>query len=119
MWTRQYRKSPLRHAVLPCLALASLGYFSFHAVNGNLGLTSKQEYEQQLAGLQTQLDALVDTRQRLERRTAALSDGTMQRDMLDERARIALGLTRADEVVLFHEPDAGALDLEELVQRTN
>jgi len=119
MWTRQYRKSPLRHLVIPCIAAVSLAYFGFHGITGNLGLTSKAEYEQRLAGLEAELQALSTERAMLETRTAALSDGSLQRDVIDEQARLSLGLANANELILLHNGSESAATLDELLQRTN
>ncbi len=102
MWTRHYRKSPLRHLVIPCIAAAALGYFGFHANNGNHGLTSKSVYEARLAALDAQLGSLIAEREQLAKKTASLRDGSLQRDMIDEQARRQLGLVRANEVILLH-----------------
>lgn len=102
MWTRHYRKTPLRHLVIPTLAVASLVYFGFHANSGNHGLTSKSVYETRLAALETELAELTTERERLEKRTASLRDGSLQRDMIDEQARRQLGMVRADEIILLH-----------------
>ncbi|MBO6638982.1 MAG: septum formation initiator family protein [Roseitalea sp.] len=119
MWTRQYRKSPLRHLVIPCIAAASLAYFGYHGITGNLGLTSKAEYEQRLAGLEAELDALTTARARLKTRTAALSDGSLQRDVIDEQARLSLGLANANELILLHKESERAATLDDLLQRMN
>ena len=119
MWTRQYRRSPLRHIIIPAIATAALAYYGFHGINGNLGLQSKQEYEARLAGLEAELGALSAERTQLETRTRALSDGALQRDMIDEQARLALGLTRANEVILLHNPADGGAGLGALLQRMN
>lgn len=119
MWTRQYRRSPLRHAVIPTIAAVALAYYGFHGVNGNLGLQSKQEYETRLAGLQADLAVLSAERALLETRTQALSDGALQRDMIDEQARLALGLTQANEVILLHSDVEAAASMDQLLQRTN
>lgn len=119
MWTRQYKRSPLRHAVIPAIAIVALGYYGFHGITGNLGLQSKQEYEARLAGLEAELSALTSERARLETRTQALSDGSLQRDMIDEQARLALGLVQDNEVILLHGPDAAGPTLGQLLQRTN
>jgi cell division protein FtsB len=42
-------------------------------------------------------------RRGLERRVAALKPEGLDRDMLDERARVVLGLAHADEVVFLNE----------------
>lgn len=119
MWTRQYRRSPLRHIIIPAIAAVSLAYFGFHGVNGTLGLTSKQEYEARLADLSSDLKALQQVRTTLETRTRALSDGSLQRDMIDEQARMALGLIGDNEVVLLHATSRGTTSLDGLLQRTN
>ena len=119
MWTRQYRRSPLRHAVIPTIAALALGYYGFHGINGNLGLQSKQEYEQRIAGLHAERNALSAQRALLERRTVALSDGSLQRDMIDEQARLALGLVQSNEIVVLHADADSAPSMDELLQRTN
>lgn len=119
MWTRQYQKSPLRYLVVPCLSALLFTYFSFHAITGNLGLESRQVYETRLAELRSELDALNQDRATLEQRVAALSDGTLQRDMIDEQARRQLGLVSANEVIIVHGVDDLPASLDELVRRTN
>ena len=102
MWTRHHRKTPLRHLVIPTIAVAALAYFGFHAQSGNHGLTSKSVYEARVAALDAELADLIARRERLEKRTASLRDGSLQRDMIDEQARRQLGLLRANEVILLH-----------------
>ena len=119
MWTRQHKRSPLRHAIIPAIAALSLAYFGFHSVNGSLGLTSKQEYETRLAGLSAQLADLQSQRALLETRTLALSDGSLQRDVIDEQVRTALGVVRNNEVILLHGAPRATTSLDDLLQRTN
>lgn len=102
MWTRQHRRSPLRHLVLPVLATGVLAYFGHHAISGSLGLNSKQQYETRIASLKTELVALENRRGGLEKKTSMLRDGSLERDMIDEQARRLLGLTRANEIVILH-----------------
>lgn len=102
MWTRHHRRSPFRHLVVPLFATAVLTYFGYHAVNGSLGLESKQAYEQKVAMLEEELAGLKAQRERLEHRTAMLRDGSLERDMIDEQARRLLGVTRPNEIVILH-----------------
>ncbi len=88
-----------RYAVAPVLCAAALGYFGYHAVNGDRGLTAWLRHSQEIAGARSELAALQAERQGLERRVAALGSAGLDRDMLDERARYVLGLAHADEVV--------------------
>ncbi|MFZ2102797.1 MAG: septum formation initiator family protein [Oricola sp.] len=102
MWTRQRRRSPYRHLVLPILTSGVLAYFGHHAITGSLGLASSQQYEAEIAALQSELDALETKRAALERKTAMLRDGSLERDMIDEQARRLLGVTRANEIVILN-----------------
>jgi cell division protein FtsB len=101
MWTRQTRRSPFRHLVLPVLTCGVLAYFSHHAVNGSLGLASKEKYEDEIVFLQKELTDLEMRRRALEKKTAMLRDGSLERDMIDEQARRLLGVTRANEIVIL------------------
>ena len=101
MWTRHRRRSPLRHLVLPIFATGVLAYFGHHAINGSLGLTSGQQYEERIAKLEAELESLETRRAALDKKTAMLRDGSLERDMIDEQARRLLGLTRSNEIVIL------------------
>lgn len=102
MWTRYHRRSPLRHFVLPVLAVGVLSYFGHHAFNGSLGLASGEQYQATASALETELAALETMREGLEKKTGMLRDGSLERDMIDEQARRTLGITRANEIVILH-----------------
>ncbi|MEO0544355.1 MAG: septum formation initiator family protein [Pseudomonadota bacterium] len=102
MWTRQYRKSWIRYSWFPVLAFAASGYFYYHAIEGRYGLEQSKVYQQQIISLQAQVDELIAARKLLDSRTEALSDGSLERDMIDEQARTMLGLSRNNELVLLH-----------------
>ncbi|MEM8540092.1 MAG: septum formation initiator family protein [Pseudomonadota bacterium] len=102
MWTRQRKKSKLRFAILPVVGLALLGYFSFHSINGSLGLNSSERYQAQIDQLKLELASLEQVRQDYEKRTSLLRDGSLERDLIDEQARLTLGLIRSNEIVLLH-----------------
>ena len=102
MWTRYRRRSPLRHLILPVIAVGVLSYFGHHAINGSLGLASGEQYEAKVASLRADLSVLETTRKGLEKKTAMLRDGSLERDMIDEQARRTLGVTRDNEIVILH-----------------
>ncbi|QKV18188.1 FtsB family cell division protein [Oricola thermophila] len=102
MWTRQRRRSPYRHLVLPVFTFCVLAYFGHHALTGKYGLASKREYERRIEVLKVELASLEERRQQLDKRTAMLRDGSLERDMIDEQARRLLGVTRANEIVILH-----------------
>ena len=102
MWTRQYRKSWLRYCWFPALAAAACCYFYYHAIEGRFGLEKSKIYAQQINLLQAEFASLAAERLVLAARTEALSNGSLERDMIDEQARKMLGLSNPSELVLLH-----------------
>ncbi|MBD8555674.1 septum formation initiator family protein [Rhizobium sp. CFBP 8762] len=102
MWTRHHKKRRLGRLTLPLITIAFLSYFSYHSVHGDYGLIATKEFDRQRIERQGRLDKLVAARQTLEKEVELLSDGSLERDMLDEKARFALNMSRADEIVIFN-----------------
>lgn len=102
MLTRQYKKRRLGRFVLPAITAAFLAYFGYHSIHGDFGLEATEKFLRQKAERQERLAALKIKRKALEREVAALSDGSIQKDMLDEQAREQLNMSKPDEIVIFH-----------------
>ncbi|TCO70888.1 FtsB family cell division protein [Rhodovulum euryhalinum] len=75
-------------------------YFTFAAVQGDFGLFRRIQIEADAARLRAEKEMLEADLADLENRTMRLSDGYLDLDLLDERARTVLGLIRADEIVI-------------------
>lgn len=99
--TRQYRKSKLARLVVPAMACAVLAYFVVHSKSGRYGLEARAELVQTLASSEARYETLRDRRERLETRVELLRDGTLDRDMIDERARQALNFSDAAELTIM------------------
>ncbi|MGS4883902.1 FtsB family cell division protein [Roseibium sp. MB-4] len=99
--TRQRKQSFLRRLITPALAIAALGYFGFHAMNGELGVVGRAMIERQVAELEGELQLLVAERQELAARVSLLRPESLDPDMLDERARLYLNLVHPDELVVL------------------
>ena len=69
------------------LAALFIGYFGVNAYTGNRGILAKQNLDQRIADLISELDAAKTERGRWERRVALLKADRIDPDMLDERAR--------------------------------
>jgi cell division protein FtsB len=102
MWTRYHKKRRLGRFVLPAVTIAFVSYFGYHCVHGDYGLRATEVFEQQRIARQQELAVLVAKREHLEREVALLSDGSLDKDMLDEKARYQLNYSKADEIVIFH-----------------
>ena len=101
MWTRQHRPRRSGRLIVPSLCVVVLSYFGYHVYHGEFGINSKYVLRARAAELQVKFDEVHDRRVELERQVTLLHDGSIDRDMLDEQARKALGLSRADEVTIM------------------
>lgn len=88
--------------VIPVLSIGCFVYFGFHSWHGDFGLNATAELEQRRVELSKRLATLTERRQHLETRVQLLSDGIVEADMLDERARLMLNVAREDEIVYFN-----------------
>ncbi len=82
-----------------CLALLVL-YLGVQALTGERGLLSGPERHRLLAQREAQLTDLAETRAELETRVRHLRSDRLSRDLLEERARVVLGLVDPRDVIV-------------------
>ena len=97
---RQTGRPALGAAIYLTLAMGLGAYFTFAAVQGNHGLLTRVQIVAETDSLRSTRDRLAAELARVENRTRRLSDDFLDLDLLDERARIMLGLMRPDEIIL-------------------
>ena len=102
MWTRQKRRrwSPVRLA-LPLVTACVCAYFAHHAQHGANGWHARAERIETRDRLRDRVAELSSEREALGRRADLLNGSSIERDVLDERARDLLGLSRPDEIVVL------------------
>ena len=84
--------------------LGLIVYFVFHGLTGELGwLLSKQRQAEQ-AQLHEKLKRTQQERMDLEARARLLRDGSLSRDLLEERARSVLGFADPRDYVIRLQP---------------
>ena len=105
MSTRQRKQSKTRPLLLPLSCLLIMGYFAYHAVEGDYGLFALGKLKERVASLETELAAAKAGRQRMERHVALMRPESLDRDMIDERAREALNMADAKDLVIFLAPE--------------
>lgn len=84
------------------------GYFVWHAIHGQRGLKTRDEYAARIAELQSNLDSLKAERARWARNIALVKGEVVDRDILEEQARIELGRIQKNEVIILTNPPKGA-----------
>ena len=104
MVTRKRLRSILTALGLYVLAALLIGYFGVNAFSGNHGLKAKQDLDQQIALLSTELSGLQLERKQWERRIALLNSRGLDPDMLDERARALLDYVHPNDLTLMLGP---------------
>ncbi len=101
MVIRRRMRAILFPLCLYCVSGAAGGYFVWHAVNGERGLKTKDEYELKIAGLQKDLDGLKAERDIWRRRIELINGAIIDHDLLDEEARSILGRDDKNDLIVF------------------
>ncbi len=101
MVTRKRVRSILTALGLYVIAALLIGYFGMNAFSGNRGLKAKQDIDQQVAELSTELARLKLERSQWERRIALLKSSGLDPDMVDERARALLDYSHPHDLTMM------------------
>ncbi|MFN3672343.1 MAG: septum formation initiator family protein [Bosea sp. (in: a-proteobacteria)] len=80
---------------------AAVSYFMFHAQHGARGLAARDTLKETIRELHGELAELAAERSVWEQRLALVRDDAVDRDLLDENARAALGRLHKNDVVIM------------------
>jgi cell division protein FtsB len=83
---------------------AAIFYYGFQAMTGDRGLLSRPERAETLASETDDLNRLRAERRDLEAHARLLRDGTVSRDLVEERARYLLGFSDPRDYVIRTNP---------------
>lgn len=92
-------KSVLTGLALYALAALMISYFGVNAYTGKYGLNARQELDQEIVALTSELQRLKTERGEGEKRVALLRSNGLDPDMLDERARYQLDYANPKDLV--------------------
>ncbi len=94
-----------RRFVLPlalyAVTAAVVSYFSYHAYHGNRGLHAKREYKERIAQLKDEMEQVTSEKTALERRVSLMRSEHVERDLLEERARVILNNAHKNDVIVL------------------
>ncbi len=102
IWRELKRRA--RDVVGPVLGFCIVGYFVYHSIEGDRGLTAYVQLTERLTEAKAQLDEIQAERKALERRVKLLRADNLDPHMLDERARMILNYSRPDEIIIQETP---------------
>jgi cell division protein FtsB len=102
MVVRKRLRAILFPLVLYCVSGAVGSYFLWHAVNGERGLKTREDYERKIASLQTELAGLKEQTRVGQLQVNLLRGQTIDEDLLREETERQLGrIGKNDLVVIF------------------
>src|SRR6202049_3354799 len=105
MVSRNRLKSLLTGLALYTMAAAMVGYFGVNAYTGKYGLNARQELDQEIVALTSELERLKREGAGGERRRLLLRSDRVDPDMLDERARYQLDYANPRDLVRVIRPN--------------
>ncbi|PNG24841.1 FtsB family cell division protein [Methylocella silvestris] len=104
MVIRRRLRAILFPLLLYCVSGAAGGYFVWHALNGERGLKTNDEYQIKIAGLQNEIDGLRTESALWRRRIALINGAIVDRDLLDEETRALIGRADKNDLVVLLPP---------------
>ena len=105
MVTRRRLRSILTTLGLYAAAALLIGYFGVNAYTGKYGLNARQELDQEIIALTSELARLKRERAEGEQRVSLLRSDRVDPDMLDERARYQLDYANPRDLVRAVNPN--------------
>jgi cell division protein FtsB len=105
MVSRNRLKSLLTGLALYAMAAAIVGYFGVNAYTGKYGLNARQELDQEIVALTSELVRLKQERAEGERRVSLLRSDRVDPDTLDERTRYQLDYANPRDLVRTARPN--------------
>ena len=99
MVSRARLKALLTGVALYTMAAAMVGYFSVNAYTGKYGLNARQELDQEIIALTSELARLKQERLQGAQRVSLLRADRVDPDMLDERVRYQLDYAHPRDLV--------------------
>src|SRR5665213_2825671 len=105
MVSRSRLKSLLTGLALYTMAAGIIGYFGVNAYTGKYGLNARQELDQEIVALTSELARLKRERTQGEQRVSLLRSDRVDPDLLDERARYQLDYVNPHDLVRTTSPN--------------
>ena len=90
-----------RHVVGPVLGVCAVGYFAYHVVHGDRGLIAWWNIKQRVEAAKSVLAQTRAERETLEHRVHLMNPGSLDPDMLEERARLMLNYGYSNDIVIL------------------
>ncbi|MFN3827539.1 MAG: FtsB family cell division protein [Micavibrio sp.] len=91
----------VKHNFLAIIGFCLCFYFSYHLILGERSYFRLMSLERQTERTESQFQDMKAEREALENKVAMMRPGSIDPDLLDERARAMLGYRHPDEVIVI------------------
>lgn len=91
----------VRQNLVAVIGICLSVYFAYHLVAGQRSVLSLMSLDRQAEAEKAELVDLVREREDLEKRVVMMRPGSIDRDLLEERARLILGYTGKNEQIVI------------------
>jgi cell division protein FtsB len=92
-----------RYILGPVLGTCLFFYFFYHAIQGDRGLIAFWQLTKQVNQAEDVLKRVSTSELAIQHRVSLLNPHTVNRDMLEERARLMLGYSIEGEIIVFRQ----------------
>ncbi|MGQ0527473.1 MAG: FtsB family cell division protein [Alphaproteobacteria bacterium] len=93
----------IRQNIVALVAVAVCFYFVYHTFQGNRSLARLLNQNNEIATMSLKYDTKKAERIALEKKVVMMRPGSLDRDLLEERAKAVLGYKNKDEFVVLPE----------------
>ena len=97
----------LRQVLGPLLGAAIMVYFTFHAIQGERGLIAWWNLRYDIERVDVELARVAADKESLEHKVSLLRPEYLDRDMLEERSRLMLGVVHPLDIIVPEPPVLG------------
>lgn len=91
----------LRRNMLAVIGVCLSFYFCYHLIAGQRGYFRLMSLENQVIHTSTEYAGLKSEREEVEKKVVMMRPGSIDRDLLEERARHILGYRHKDELIML------------------
>ena len=97
----------IRHILVPFISIGIMGYFLYHAFQGDRGFIAYLRLQKKLTTENKECEKLSEQRHILEKRVYLLRPDSLDLDLLEERARSVLNFAEATDIII-HDGSIGS-----------
>lgn len=91
----------IRENLISLIGMCLVLYFTYHAIYGSRSLMQMMSLKSQIETMSLERDKLASERTALEQRVSMMRPGSLDRDLLEERARVVLGYKNENDMIIL------------------